>query len=69
MVSRKMADLSDKDLQYLEEVLGKEFARQIEYTSQFKAKNGYSNSNDSKQILRLMSAVRSQRRVARLEKW
>jgi tRNA A-37 threonylcarbamoyl transferase component Bud32 len=71
MVSSKIANLSDSDLMYLEKVLGKEFARQNEYSSQFKSKNGYvnQNSNESKQILRLMSAIRSQRRVARLEKW
>jgi hypothetical protein len=71
MVSSKIANLSDSDLLYLEEILGKEFARRSEYSSQFKAKNGYDNqnSNESKQILRLIDAIRSQRRVARLEKW
>jgi len=69
MVSSKIANLSDNDLLYLEKVLGKEFARQNEYTTQFKTKNGYANSNDTKQILRLMSAIRSQRKVSNLEKW
>lgn len=69
MVSSKIANLSDNDLLYLEKVLGKEFARQNEYTTQFKAKNGYAYSNDTKQILRLMSAIRSQRKVSNLEKW
>jgi hypothetical protein len=71
MVSRKISDLSDNDLRYLEEVLGKEFARQSEYRSQFKAKNGYTKSNDPNQLPRLISAIRSQRSLAsaRLEKW
>lgn len=69
MVSSKIANLSDNDLLYLEKVLGKEFARQNEYTAQFKTKNGYAHSNDTKQILRLMSAIRSQRKVSNLEKW
>lgn len=69
MVSSKIENLSDNDLLYLEEILGREFARRSEYSSQFKAKNGYSRSDDFKQILRLMSAIRSQRKVANLEKW
>jgi len=69
MVSRKIANLTDNDLLYLEKVLGKEFARQNEYATQFKTKNGYTYSNDTKQILRLMSAIRSQRKVSNLEKW
>lgn len=71
MVSRKISDLSDNDLRYLEEVLGKEFARQSEYSSQFKAKNGYTKSNDPNRLPRLINAIRSQRTLAsaRLEKW
>lgn len=63
MVSRQIQDLSEEDLHFLEKLLGAEFARQNEYSMQFKAKNGYAHPNDCQKILRLLNAVRSQKRV------
>ena len=69
MVSRQISNLSKEDLQYLETLLGAEFARQNEKTQQFKSKNGYSPGDNSRRVLRLLNAIRSQRRVASIDKW
>jgi len=69
MVSRQISNLSTEDLHYLETLLGKEFARQNEYSKQFESKNGYSPGSDSKKILRLLNAVRSQKSLSKMPKW
>ena len=69
MVSKAIANLNDSDLSYLEKLLGKEFTEQNEKRSVFKAKNGYAYDGDSKVLLRLMKAVRAQRRLDNMEKW
>lgn len=69
MVSRQIQDLSEDDLNYLEQLLGAEFARINEYSLQFKSKNGYEIPNDSQKVLRLLNAVRSQKNLTRMPKW
>lgn len=69
MVSRQIQDLSEDDLNYLEQLLGAEFARLNEYAMQFKAKNGYAIPNESQKVLRLLNAVRSQKNLTRMPKW
>ena len=69
MVSKAIEDLSDSDLNYLETLLGKEFAQQNERMKQFEVKNGWSSKNDTKIILRLLNAVRSQKKIKTIPKW
>lgn len=69
MVSKSISDLSEDDLDYLEKLLGAEFARINEYAITFKAKNGYVNPNESQKVLRLLNAVRSQKNLTRMPKW
>jgi len=69
MVSKAIASLSDSDLSYLEKLLGKEFTQLNEKRSVFKAKNGYAHDGDSKVLLRLMEAVRSQKKILTMPKW
>jgi hypothetical protein len=70
MVSRKIQDLSQEDLLFLENLLGQEFARLNEYEKQFESKNHYkSNSNKKAQALRLMNAIASQRKLLTMPKW
>ena len=70
MVSRQIANLSQDDLNYLETLLGREFANINERKQQFKTKNGWCPEEaNSKKLLRLINAVRSQRNITRMEKW
>ena len=69
MVSKAISELSDSDLTYLEALLGKEFANQTERKKQFETKNGWSPKDDSQKVLRLLNAVRSQKRLTKLDKW
>jgi len=70
MVSRSIQNLSTEDLTYLEQLLGKEFANINERKQAFKTKNGWCPEEaNSKKLLRLMNAVRSQKNLTRLEKW
>lgn len=69
MVSKKMENLSDKDLTYLEKLLSKEFKRQCDESSVFRSKNHYARSPDTAIIQRLQEAVRSQKLIQRMEKW
>lgn len=69
MVSKAISDLSEEDLNYLEKLLGTEFAKQNEYSLQFKSKNGYCYPNDTSKILRLLNAVRSQKNLLTMPKW
>ena len=70
MVSRKIQDLSNEDLLYLETLLGQEFARLSEYEKQFEAKNHYKpNTSKKAQALRLMNAIASQRKLLTMPKW
>jgi hypothetical protein len=69
MLSRQIQDLNEDDLNFLEKLLGAEFVRQNEYAAQFKTKNGYAYPNDTQKILRLINAVRSQKRLTQMPKW
>ena len=70
MVSRQIANLSQDDLNYLEKLLGREFAAINERKQQFKTKNKWCPEEaTTKKLLRLMNAVRSQRKLVRMEKW
>jgi hypothetical protein len=69
MVSRQIQDLSEDDLNYLEQMLGAEFARINECAMQFKSKNGYAIPNESQKVLRLLNAVRSQKNLVKIPKW
>ena len=70
MVSRQIANLSQEDLRYLETLLGREFANINERKQQFKTKNGWCPEEaNSKKLLRLMNAIRSQKRLVNIEKW
>lgn len=72
MACKKMEELSDTDLDYIEDVFKKEFTKQNEYNIAFKSKNSYTRSNEQTQkITRIMDAIRSEkvhrRRIS--EKW
>ena len=69
MVSSKIAQLSSADLTYLETLLGREFAQQNERKKQFETKNGWSPKDDSQKVLRLLNAVRAQKRLTTIDKW
>lgn len=70
MVSRQIQNLSTEDLNYLEQLLGREFAKLNERNQQFKTKNGWCpDEANSRKLLRLMNAVRSQKNLAKMEKW
>ena len=70
MVSKAIASLSNDDLNYLETLLGREFANINERKQAFKTKNGWCPEEaNSKKLLRLMNAVRSQKRLTSIPKW
>jgi len=72
MVSRKIQDLSDHDLNYLEKLLGEQFAQELERDKTWKQKNGYHRPGEKKStILRLMNAIRAQQEIKKRtsEKW
>lgn len=69
MVSKSIANLSIDELNYLEKLLGSEFAKLSERKQQFKSKNGWSPGDDSSKVLRLLNAVRAQKRLSAIEKW
>lgn len=70
MVSRKMQELSEADLTYLEKLLGEKFAEQLEADQTWTTKNHYDRpGNKKKQILRIMDAIRSQKRIKNVAKW
>lgn len=70
MVSRQIQNLSTEDLNYLEQLLGREFAKLNERNQQFQTKNGWCpDEANSRKLLRLMNAVRSQKNLAKMEKW
>ena len=69
MVSSKIAQLSSADLTYLETLLGREFAQQNERKKQFETKNGWSPKDDSQKVLRLLNAVRAQKKLTTIDKW
>ena len=72
MVSRKIQELSDHDLNYLEKLLGEQFAQELERDKTWEQKNKYDRPGEKKsRILRLMNAVRAQQDFKKRtsEKW
>jgi len=72
MVSRKIQELSDDDLSYLEKLLGEQFAQELERDKTWLQKNNYSRPGEKKRrIIRLMNAIRAQKDIKKrtAEKW
>ena len=72
MVSRKIQELSDDDLSYLEKLLGEQFAKELDQDKTWEQKNNYSRPGEKKsRIVRLMNAVRAQKDIKKrtAEKW
>lgn len=70
MVSIRIQDLDTEDLNYLERLLGREFARLNEESMQWKAAHGYERPNtEAKRALKLMNAISSQKRLTTIAKW
>lgn len=72
MVSRKIQELSNEDLSYLEQILGEKFTIINERKQAFKQKNGWCpDENNTKKILRLLNAIRAQKDIKKRtsEKW
>ena len=72
MVSRKIQELSDDDLSYLEKLLGEQFAKELEQDKTWQQKNNYNRPGEKKsKIVRLMNAVRAQKDIKKrtAEKW
>ena len=70
MVTSKIAQLNENDLDYLDQLLHKEFSRQCNSSTQWKSKNGYQDPCDRTHTLRkLMEAVQSQKKILTMPKW
>jgi hypothetical protein len=69
MVSSKINDLTEDDLNYLEMVLNREFKKHIEYVTGFKSKNHYDPGDKTKKLSKLLDAVRSQQKLLKMPKW
>lgn len=70
MVTSKIAQLSETDLDYLDQLLHKEFSKQCNNATQWKTKNYYNDPQDKTATLRrLLSAVQSQKKLATMPKW
>ena len=72
MVSRKMQELSQDDLVYLEKLLGEQFAQELERDKTWEQKNKYDRPGEKKsRIVRLLNAIRSQKQMTATasQKW
>ena len=72
MVSKKIQELSNDDLSYLEKLLGEQFAKECERDKTWVQKNNYHRPGEKKsRILRLMNAIRAQQDIKKrtAEKW
>ena len=72
MVSRKIQELSNDDLSYLEKLLGEQFAKELEQDKTWSQKNNYHRPGEKKnRIVRLMNAIRAQKDIKKrtAEKW
>ena len=70
MVTSKIANLNEADLDYLDQLLHREFSRQCNNTIQWQSKNGYKGSGDkTATLIKLMDAVRSQKNLLTMPKW
>ena len=64
MVAQQLKNLSDTDLMLMEDILGREFAKENEQNQLSITKNGYAKPMErSRRILACMNAVRSQRQL------
>jgi hypothetical protein len=72
MVSRKIQELSDDDLSYVEKLLGEQFAKELEADKTWVQKNHYHRPGEKKsKIIRIMNAIRAQKDIKKrtAEKW
>lgn len=70
MVSSKLANLTEDDLNYLDKLLHSEFSKQCNNSTQWRSKNHYNDPCDNTEKLRkLMEAVQSQRKLLTMPKW
>ena len=69
MVSSKINELTEEDLNYLETVLNREFRKQVDYVTAFKSKNHYDCGNNTKKLIKLLDAVHSQQKLLKMPKW
>lgn len=72
MASRKIQELSNDDLSYMEKLLGEQFAKELERDKTWEQKNNYSRPGEKKsRLLRLMNAIRAQQDYKKrtAEKW
>ena len=70
MVTSKIAQLTENDLDYLDKLLHKEFSRQTDKATTWRSKNRYEDPTDNTQKLsKIMEAVRSQRKLITMPKW
>jgi len=61
MVSKKIQELSNDDLTYLEKLLGEQFAKELERDKTWEQKNNYHRPGEKKnRILRCINAIRAQ---------
>ena len=70
MVTSKIAQLNESDLDYLNNLLHKEFSKQTEHSTAWRSKNGYDEPSDkTKTLVKLMDAVHSQKKLLTMPKW
>ena len=70
MVSSKLANLTEDDLNYLDKLLHSEFSKQCNNSTQWRSKNGYNDPCDkTKQLSKIMEAVQSQKKILTMPKW
>lgn len=70
MVTSKIAQLSEQDLDYLDQLLHREFSHQCNKSTQWHTKNYYNDPCDKTATLRrLLSAVQSQKKLVTMPKW
>jgi hypothetical protein len=72
MVSKELNNLGDEDLLYIEQLLAKELAKEMEQDKHWQSKNGYHRPHQkSRRILSCMNAIKSQRHISKVRatKW
>lgn len=69
MVSSRINDLNEQDLDYLDHLLHQEFSKQTQNSKQWQTKNGYHSPDRTEQLKKIMSAVQSQKKILTMPKW
>ena len=71
MISTGLQSLTTEELQYLEKLVGTEFAKACEYAKTFDTKNGWHSNAKGQRLLRIMNAIREQQSSTRIrsQKW